>query len=94
MPDSLVSTKPIPSHDRLIMALDVPSIEEAKVLVETLGEAVTFYKVGLELFMSGGYYDLIEWLNNRNKRVFADLKFFDVPETVARVAATTDLYSF
>jgi orotidine-5'-phosphate decarboxylase len=84
MPDSLVSTKPIPSHDRLIMALDVPSIEEAKVLVETLGEAVTFYKVGLELFMSGGYYDLIEWLNNRNKRVFADLKFFDVPETVAR----------
>jgi len=84
MPDSLVSTKPIPSHDRLIMALDVPTIEEAKVLVETLGEAVTFYKVGLELFMSGGYYDLIEWLNARNKRVFADLKFFDVPETVAR----------
>ena len=80
----MISNKPIPSQDRLIMALDVPTIEEAKVLVESIGDAVTFYKVGLELFMSGDYYDLIEWLNSKNKRVFADLKFFDIPETVAR----------
>lgn len=80
----LISTKDIPVHERLIMALDVPSIAEAKALVTQLGDAVTFYKVGLELFMTGDYYELIHWLNVQNKHVFADLKFFDVPETVAR----------
>ena len=80
----LLSTKPIPVQERLIMALDVPTIDAAKALVTQLGDHVTFYKVGLELFMTGDYYDLIEWLNARNKRVFADLKLFDVPETVAR----------
>lgn len=81
---NLLSSKPIPSQERLIMALDLPDIEQAKALVLKLGDAVTFYKVGLELFMTGNYYDLINWLNQQNKRVFADLKFFDVPETVAR----------
>jgi len=81
---SLLSNKPIPSNERLIMALDVPDVDSAKQLVEALGDAVVFYKVGLELFMSGGYFELIRWLSDRNKRVFADLKFFDVPETVAR----------
>ena len=66
------------------MALDVPGIQQAKELVETLGDSVTFYKVGLELCMSGEYFELIHWLNQKGKRVFADLKFFDVPETVAR----------
>jgi orotidine-5'-phosphate decarboxylase len=41
-----------------------------------------FYKLGLELFMSGGYFELVEWLRRRERRVFVDLKFFDVPETV------------
>lgn len=81
---SYLSTKPIPLHERLIMALDVPSIAEAEALVEELGDAVTFYKVGLELFMSGDYFGFIEWLKARHKKVFVDLKFFDVPETVAR----------
>ncbi len=80
----LLSSNPIPVHERLIMALDVPDIDQAKALIETLGEAVSFYKVGLELFMSGNYYELIHWLNVNGKHVFADLKFFDVPETVAR----------
>ncbi len=66
------------------MALDVPGIPEAKALVEELGESVCFYKVGLELFMSGDYFGLIEWLKARGKKVFVDLKFFDVPETVGR----------
>ncbi len=66
------------------MALDVPNIEQAKDLVNQLGDSVSFYKVGLELFMTGNYYELIHWLNVQNKHVFADLKFFDVPETVAR----------
>lgn len=74
----------IPTSERLIMALDVPSAERATALVETLGDAVSFYKVGLELCMAGGYFELIRWLRGRGKKVFADLKFFDVPETVAR----------
>lgn len=81
---NFLSTKPIPVRERLIMALDVPGISEAKALVEELGDAVVFYKMGLELFMSGDYFGLIEWLNSRGKKVFVDLKFFDVPETVAR----------
>lgn len=80
----LLSKKPIPSQERLIMALDLPSVAEAKNLVETLGDSVSFYKIGLELFMAGDYFELIEWLKDRNKKIFADLKFFDVPETVAR----------
>jgi orotidine-5'-phosphate decarboxylase len=83
MTDNL-SKKPIPSRERLIMALDVPGVAEARALVETLGDSVVFYKVGLELCMAGDYFGLIEWLKGRGKKVFADLKFFDVPETVAR----------
>jgi orotidine-5'-phosphate decarboxylase len=83
MTDTL-SKKPIPHRDRLIMALDLPSMSEAKDLVETLGDSVSFYKIGLELFMAGDYFELIEWLKKRGKKIFADLKFFDVPETVAR----------
>jgi orotidine-5'-phosphate decarboxylase len=77
-----LSTKTIPPEDRLIFALDVPSVDEAKRLVETLDDAVQFYKVGLELFATGGYFELIEWLVERGNKVFADLKLFDVPETV------------
>ena len=78
-----ISTKEIPPEDRLIFALDVPNVDEAKRLVATLGEAVQFYKVGLELFATGGYFELIDWLAEQGKKVFADLKLFDVPETVA-----------
>lgn len=79
---SLLSAKNIPAHERLIFALDVPSTDEARQLVEILGDSVNFYKLGLELFMAGGYFKLIEWLNQRGKKVFADLKFYDVPQTV------------
>jgi orotidine-5'-phosphate decarboxylase len=84
MNDFMISNKPIPVRERLIMALDVPSIDEAKLLVEELGDAVIFYKVGIELFMSGDYFAFIEWLKARNKKVFVDLKFFDIPATVGR----------
>lgn len=84
MSDVFISTKPIPVRERLIMALDVPGIPEAQALVEELGDAVIFYKVGMELFMSGDYFAFIEWLKARNKKVFVDLKFFDIPATVGR----------
>jgi orotidine-5'-phosphate decarboxylase len=78
-----ISTKEIPPEERLIFALDVPSAGEARRLVESLRDSVQFYKVGLELFASGGYFELIDWLVDQGKKVFADLKLFDVPETVA-----------
>lgn len=81
---ALVSQKNIPVRERLIMALDLPSIPEAQALVEELGDSVIFYKVGMELFMSGDYFGFIEWLKQRGKKVFVDLKFFDVPATVGR----------
>ena len=73
--------------ERLIVALDVASTKDAQALVECLGEAVRFYKVGLELFMAGGYFELVEWIGQRGAKVFVDLKFFDVPETVRRAVA-------
>lgn len=76
------SDKPISPADRLIVALDVPEADAAKALVAQLGDAVTFYKIGLELFMSGDYFELLDWLVKQQKKVFVDLKFFDVPETV------------
>jgi orotidine-5'-phosphate decarboxylase len=76
-------SKDIPTRDRLIFALDVATADAARALADRLGDAVTFYKLGLELWMSGGYFDLLDWLVAREKRVFVDLKFFDVPATVA-----------
>ena len=74
--------KDIPARDRLIFAMDVPDCDRARALAEELGDAVTFYKIGLELMMSGDYFELLEWLLDRDKRVFCDLKFFDIPATV------------
>lgn len=84
MIENFISSKPIPVRERLIMALDVPSFPEAQALVEELGDAVLFYKVGMELFMSGDAFSFIAWLKERGKKVFVDLKFFDVPATVGR----------
>jgi len=78
-----LSQKPIAPRDRLIVALDVPGYEEALALVDRLGDSVGFYKLGLELSMSGRYFDLVEELARRDKQVFVDLKFFDIPATVA-----------
>ncbi|MDX1571504.1 MAG: orotidine-5'-phosphate decarboxylase, partial [Xanthomonadales bacterium] len=75
--------KSIPPRERLIVALDVPTPEAALGLVGELGDAVVFYKIGLELFMTGGYFELVEQLAARDKKIFCDLKFFDIPNTVA-----------
>ena len=75
--------KNIPDRERLIFAMDVADTQAARQLVERLGDSVLFYKIGLELFMSGGYFELLDWLVARGKKVFVDLKFFDVPATVA-----------
>ena len=74
--------KPIPNVERLIFAMDVPDCDRARELVGELGDAVRFYKIGLELMMSGAYFELLDWMLGRDKKVFCDLKFFDIPATV------------
>ncbi len=81
----------IPARERLIFAMDVADADAARRLVDTLGDSVVFYKLGLELFMSGGYFELLDWMVARHKHIFVDLKFFDVPATVA--AAVRNLHN-
>jgi orotidine-5'-phosphate decarboxylase len=83
-----MSTRPsrradIPAQDRLIFALDVADAARARALIATLGDAVGFYKLGLEFFLSGSYFELAAELREAGKKIFADLKFFDIPATVA-----------
>ena len=87
---SLLSAKDIAPSERLIFALDVPTTDEARRYVELLGDSVRFYKLGLELFMAGGYFELVDDMVAQGKKVFVDLKFFDVPETVKRAVACLD----
>ncbi len=77
------SNKPIADRERLIFALDVADIDEAQLLISRLGNSVEFYKLGLEVFLSGHYFELMSELKNKGKKVFADLKLFDIPATVA-----------
>ena len=77
----------IPAAKRLIIALDVPTGAQARGLVEDLGDTVSFYKVGLELFTGDDGFAMVDWLTRRDKEVFVDLKFFDVPATVARAVS-------
>lgn len=67
--------------NQIIVALDVPTLNQAIALVELLPE-VTFYKVGLELFTSVGH-EIIKYLQSQGKRIFLDLKLHDIPNTVA-----------
>ena len=79
--------KNIKLEDRLIFALDVPEISDAMEIVRELDDSVNFYKIGMEMLMTGKYFELLEWLIKKEKKVFVDLKFFDVPETVGRTIA-------
>jgi orotidine-5'-phosphate decarboxylase len=72
-------------RERLIFALDAPGREQALAWVDRLGDAVDFYKIGMELLASGDYFTVLDELARRDKRIFVDLKFFDIPATVAGV---------
>ncbi len=82
-----MTPKAIPNQERLIFALDVPDLDSAEQLIDTLGDAVVFYKLGLEFFLSGHYFELADTLKSRGKKIFADLKLFDIPPTVGRAVA-------
>jgi len=71
------------NRDRLIVALDVPSMEQVTQAVERIGDAVGYYKIGMESFYSMGQ-TVLEEISGRNKKVFLDLKLHDIPNTVAR----------
>jgi orotidine-5'-phosphate decarboxylase len=79
-------TPAIDERERLIVALDVPSAADATAMVDALGDEVTFYKVGLELFTAASM-SFVRELRKRDKQVFLDLKLFDIGETVARTIA-------
>lgn len=80
--NNFLSTKNIPVRERLIFAMDLPSVTAAEEMIDRLGDSVLFYKLGLQMFMTGGYFQLVEKLRKLGKKIFVDLKFFDVPETV------------
>lgn len=71
------------SRDRLIVGLDVPSVADARRMVERIGDAATFYKIGLELVMNGGL-DLARDLVGSGKQIFLDMKLLDIGNTVER----------
>jgi orotidine-5'-phosphate decarboxylase len=73
-------------RDRLIVALDVPTVEEAKALIEALSDSVGVYKIGLELLFSGGL-ELARKLAHTGRSVFIDAKLLDIETTVERATA-------
>jgi orotidine-5'-phosphate decarboxylase len=74
------------NHDPVIIALDFDSPRDADALVAALGDSAGFYKVGMELFAAAGM-DYVRCLADRGKRVFLDLKYYDIGETVRRAVA-------
>jgi orotidine-5'-phosphate decarboxylase len=72
--------------DRIILALDVETAEQAKELVKKTESHLGFYKVGLQLFMSS-WFEVVDWIVDRGHKVMLDLKFFDIPETVKLAVA-------
>lgn len=73
--------KEIPVNERIIFALDVPDPESARLLVERLDSEITFFKVGLQLFLAGGW-PVIDHIASRGNKVMLDLKLYDIPATV------------
>jgi orotidine-5'-phosphate decarboxylase len=73
----------IPMRDRLIVALDLPTVAEAESIVTELGDAVSFYKVGYQLAFAGGL-DFAKHLAQSGKQVFLDMKLLDIDNTIAK----------
>src|ERR1700750_1848185 len=73
----------IPLRDRVIVALDLPSVEQAEAMIARLGDSVTFYKIGYQLAYAGGL-TLVRKLTDQGKKVFLDLKMHDIGNTIAR----------
>ncbi len=68
--------KNIKLEDRLIFALDVPEVSEAKDIVSELDDSVNFYKIGMEMLMTGQYFELLDWLTKKDKKSLCRSKIF------------------
>lgn len=84
------NSEQLSARDRIIVPLDVPTPMQAIALIDKLPQ-VTFWKVGLELFIGAGA-EILEVLKQRNKRIFLDLKLHDIPNTIAGACASAKLY--
>jgi orotidine-5'-phosphate decarboxylase len=82
-----LSSIDVPPKERLIVALDVATHDQARGLIEEIGDAACFYKIGLELVVGRDYLSLVEKMRDAGHKVFLDLKIFDVPATVKRAVA-------
>jgi orotidine-5'-phosphate decarboxylase len=78
--------------EKLILALDVANAESAKKIIDELDEQVQFYKLGLELMMSGQYFEIVKFLKSKNKKIFADLKLYDISQTMVRAVENLQKY--
>ena len=76
-----MSRKTIPLQERIIVALDVDQPDKAKEMVKRCESHISFFKVGLQLFMAD-WFNIVDWIVDRGHKVMLDLKFFDIPETV------------
>ena len=86
-----MTSTPVSSRDRLIVALDVPNVAAAEAMIARLGDSVTFYKIGYQLGYAGGF-PLVHKLVDAGKKVFLDLKLHDIGNTVAKgVESVADL---
>ncbi|MCK9174989.1 MAG: orotidine-5'-phosphate decarboxylase [Desulforhopalus sp.] len=73
----------IPLNERIIVALDVDTPEEARAIVRRCEAHTCYFKIGLQLFV-GSWFEMVDWLVDRGNKVMLDLKFFDIPETVKK----------
>lgn len=79
-------SKPTNAKSRLIVALDLPSVAEARVVINTLGDSVSFYKIGFQLALAGGI-ELAKELKAEGKQVFLDMKLLDIDATIEKSVA-------
>lgn len=75
----------LPARERLIVALDVPTVAQARQITDALDESVSFYKIGSILLLANGLFDFAQELKRKGKRIFLDCKFLDIPDTVREV---------
>ncbi|NQV59232.1 MAG: orotidine-5'-phosphate decarboxylase [Alphaproteobacteria bacterium] len=87
MPPSAATPLTAPIAERLIVALDVPSVAEARAVVDEIGDAVCFYKIGMQLQFANGL-QLAEQLVAEGKKVFLDAKLFDIDATIEKAVAS------
>jgi len=84
--------KPTLPEERLILALDVPTREDALNIIAQLGGHIEFFKIGLQLFMAS-HFEIVDYLGDQGFKVFLDLKLYDIPNTVVQALSIMSKHS-